>query len=217
MAANKLNLYNIACMALGERPLSALTDDVESRHLLDSVYDRGTGGAIRTCLEQGHWNFAMRAVKIDKDSSVTPQFGFSNAFSIPSDFVKLNQISSGEYFGDPLMKYEFEQAYIYCDVDPIYLRYVSDNSSYGGDLSLWPESFTNFVGHYLAAQIAPTLLNDVDLEAFSRRFRAVANDARSKDANQDPVRFPPLSSWARSRYGRYSGRRDRGTRSSLIG
>jgi len=216
MATNKLSLYNIACLALKERPLDSLTEDAEVRHLLDEVYDRGQG-AVKYCLEQGLWNFAMRAVKIDKDSSVSPSFGFNNAFSIPTDFVRLNQLSAGEYFSSPLMLYEFEQAYIYCDADPIYMRYVSDDGTWGGDMSLWPETFTQWVGYYLATQVGPSLLNDKDEEALEKKAKRRLRDARSKDASQEPVRFPPLSSWASSRSGRYSGRRDRGSRSSLIG
>ena len=216
MATNKLAIYNVACLALGERPLDSLTDDVEIRHLLDHVYDRGDG-VIRATLEQGHWNFGMRAVKIDKDSSVTPEFGFSNAFSIPLDFVRLNMISAGETFGRVLTRYEIEGAYIFADIDPIYLRYVSDDIEWGADLSLWPETFFKFVGYHLAGEVAPSLTNDIDMEALTRRITRVRRDARSKDASQEPVRFPPLSSWSTARFGRYSGRRDRGSRNSLTG
>jgi len=216
MATDRLAVYNIACLALQERKLDAITDDAEVRYLLDEVWDRGKG-AVSYCLEQGLWNFAKRAVQIDKDSSVTPSFGFNNAFSIPTDYIRLDQLSASEYFSQPLMLYELEGAYIYCDVDPIYMRYVSDDTSWGNDMSLWPDTFTMWVGYYLASQVGPSLLNDAQFEKLEARVKKVLNDARSKDASAEPVRFPPLSSWASSRSGRYSGRRDRGRRSALIG
>ena len=215
MATNQLALYNIALMAVGERIISSLTEDREPRRLLDEIWSRGTG-AITAALEQGLWNHAMRAVQIDASASVDPAFGYANAFDKPTDFVRLAQISAGEYFTEPLTRYEFEAAYIYADVDPIYVRYVSDDASYGNDLSLWPDSFTLWFGHWLAIQIAPSVINDVEMEALEKRTKRLLAEARSRDASQEPPRFPPLGSWNRARRGG-SGARDRGSRSQLIG
>lgn len=215
MATDRLALYNIALFAVGERALASLTETREPRRLLDEVYTRGAG-AVEFFLEQGLWNHAIRAVQIDKSTSVTPSFGLANAFDLPTDFIRLVQISSGEYFSSPLMQYEIEAAFIYADIDPIYLRYVSDSNDFGNDLSLWPETFTLWGGTWLGLQIAPVLLNDKDLEALEKRTRRLLNDARSKDAMQEPPRFPPLGSWSRARFG-HRRRRDRGSRSQLIG
>lgn len=215
MSTDRLAVYNIALAAMGERSLDTLTDSGEARRVLDEIWTRG-GGAIKFFLEQGHWNHAMRAIKIDASTSVDPDFGFTYAFDKPSDFVRLNQISSGEHFGEPLTRYEFEANYIYADVDPIYMRYVSDDSDYGNDLSLWPETFTLWAGQWMAVQIAPRLKNDLDMDRLEKRERRLRADARSKDASQEPVRFPPVSTWVRARWGS-SYRRDRGSRNTLIG
>lgn len=216
MATNRLALYNIALFSLGERALASLTETREARSLLDDVYTRGDG-AVQFFLEQGLWNHAMRTVQIDKSSSSTPTFGLANAFDVPSDFIRLVQISAGEFFSDPLVRYEIEAAFIYADVDPIYLRYVSDSGDFGNDLSLWPETFTLWAGHWLGTQIAPALIPDLDAQfALRQAERRLLNDARSKDAMQEPPRFPPLGSWSRARLGG-GGRRDRGSRSQLIG
>lgn len=218
MATNQLALYNIALAAVGERALSSLTEAREPRRMLDEIWSRGDG-AVKYFLEAGLWNFAMRAVQIDASTSVTPAFGFSYAFDIPTDFVRLAAISAGEYFTNPLTRYEFEGAYIYADVDPIYMRFVSDGADWGNDLAKWPETFTLWAGTWLGLQIAPRLINEVKLEALEKRTRRLLMDARSKDASQEPVRFAPLSSWARARYGKTgaSDWRDRGSRSRLIG
>ena len=215
MATNQLAIYNIALLAIGERALTALTDDVHSRHLLDEVWDRGAG-ALEYILEQGYWHVAIRSAEIDKSSSITPAFGFQNAFDVPSDFIRLVQISGGEFFSDPLMNFDREAQYWYANVDPIFIRYVSDHTSYGTDLSLWPETLTLYAGYYLATQIAPSMTNDIDLESLEKRTRIKLNDARSKDAQQEPTRFPPFSAWNRAR-GSGGSWGDRGTRSQLIG
>lgn len=217
MAAGRLGLYNVAMRAVGERPLDSLDEDVDAKRMLDEVWSSG-GGALRYFLEQGFWNFAMRAVQMDSDSDVTVQFGFQYAFEKPTDFIRLNQISGDETFSVPLERYEVETGYFYCDVDPLYLRYVSDDDDYGGDFSQWPETFTLWAGHWMACQIAPRLKNDLDMERLEKRTEKLLTDARSKDAQMEPTRFKPLGRWARSRYGSSSPfRRDRGPRNSLIG
>ena len=82
---NKLSIYNGALLFLGARQLDALTDNVESRRLLDSVWDRD---GIDTVLEHGQWNFAMRSAKYEFEPSITPAFGHSRAFEKPSDFIR---------------------------------------------------------------------------------------------------------------------------------
>lgn len=217
MTTDRLSLYNYAMVAIGERPIDSLDEDSESRRLCDEIYTRGKG-LQNACLEQGLWNFAMRAVKIDKSDSVTPEFGWQNAFDIPSDFVRLNQISSDPSFVVPLNTYEFEGDYIYTNIDPLYLRFVSDDSDWGGDFSKWPETFTLWVGHWMGLQLAPRLLNARSLEGMINHNRKLLRDAQSKDAQMEPTRFPPMSSWNRARFGGRRGQgRDRGSRSALIG
>lgn len=215
MAIGKLGLYNIAMLALGERRLASLTEDRDPRHDLDEIYVRGNG-AVTYWLEQGQWNFAMRAVKLDRSTTVTPEFGFAFAFDIPTDFVRLNMISADERFGRPLDIYEFEGAYIYTDVDPLYMRYVSNDVDWGADFSRWPDTFSLWAGHWLAAQVGRRLLNDENYKNLMAETKRLRIDARSKDASQEPPRWPPLSTWASSRLGR-SSRRDRGSRGSLTG
>ena len=166
----------------------------------DEVFNRGSG-AIRYFLEQGYWNHAIRTSQIDSSPSVDPVFGFAFAFDLPSDYVRLVQIGTGENFTDPLIRYEIEAGFIHADIDPIFFRYVSDDADFGNDLSLWPESFTLWAGTWLGVQVAPTLKNDLDLKELRKEEKRLKIDARSKVAQALPPRWPPLSSWARARHG----------------
>jgi len=76
--ATKLGLFNGALLMLGERSLATLTENREPRRLLDIVWD---GGGVRTCLEAGIWNFAVRAARIEYDPSAEPGFGLDRAFT----------------------------------------------------------------------------------------------------------------------------------------
>lgn len=216
MSTDRLGLYNVALAALGERSLDSLTEEGEPRRELDAVWSRGNG-ALRYFLEQGRWKFALRSQRLDASATVEPAFGFTEAFEMPTDFVHLDMLSADERFTLPMTHFEFEVGFIWADVDPIYIRFVSDDTDYGADFSAWPETFTLWAGYWMATQIAPRYKGQADLERLLELTRKYLIDARSKDAVQSPTRFPPMGNWASARYDRYNYRKDRGSRSSLIG
>ncbi len=209
MVATRLSLYNGALRICGDAKLSTITENREPRHLLDDVWD---GGALKHCLEQGYWNFAIRTTEAEASASVTPTFGFRYAFDKPSDWVRTAGIASDEYFRCPLsdLEYKDEAGYWFADIETIYVRYVSNDSSYGTDYSKWPESFRNFVEHYLAMQIMPRLKEaKISREDIGKLYRRALIDARSKDCMNEGASFMPQGSWASARHGGRVRRYDR--------
>lgn len=204
---DRLALYNDALRECGQRKLASLTEDTPPRYYLDDVWD---GGAVDHCLQQGLWNFAIRTVKFDFEPSIQPEFGYAHAFAKPDDFIRLVQIGSNGEFNPPLNAYEDERGYWWSHVDELFVRYVSNEETYGGDLSLWTPAFGKFVALYLACEIAPQLTaSKPDREKLERRLRLARLDARSLDALEEPTRFPPEGSWKGARHGwRGSWRRD---------
>lgn len=197
--ADKLALYNDALNThLGERRLANLTEDREPRHNLDAVYT----SAVKFCLEEGNWDFAMRAVKIEKSAAVTPAFGFRFAFAKPADWIRTFLISVNPWLEPPMVGKEYtdEAGYWYADIDTIYVKYVSLDAAYGLDLTRWPESFTNYVGCYLATKmVSPTTSSEAKLDRLSKALKLLRSNALAKDAINAPVSFPPKGSWSRSR------------------
>lgn len=213
MATSKLQLYNVALTQyLGERRLASLTENREPRRALDDVWD---GGAVRYCLEEGHWKFAQRAVKLTYNPAMAPTFGYRYAFNKPSDCVKVSKVCSDEYLLEPLLLYSEEAGFWSTDLSDFYVSYVSDNSAFGGDLSLWPESFVQLVALYLAASTANRLAGAAKEKELQVKHDAALAKARSKDAMQGPTQFLPQGSWVRSRTGGVAT--DGGSRNSLYG
>lgn len=213
--STRLQLYNQALRYCGEGPLSSLTENREPRRLLDQVWD---DGAVDACLERAQWKFAIRTVRQDYDPSVTPDFGFSRAFQQPDDFIILSAISADEYFNEPLTRFESEAGFWYAEQDTIYVRYVSNDSAYGGDTSNWSAAFSDYFACYLAENIVMRLTSDPRRqEVVMNQCSKLLREAKSIDAIQGPTRFPPPGSWHKARWGSSSGRRDRGSRGSLIG
>ena len=125
---DKLSIYQGALAILGQTKLSALTENVARRHHLDEVWDRNFRERV-LALEQ--WDFAKRVSKLSYDATLTPAYGRSRYFERPSDFIRLMALSGSEYFRPPLNgdEYRTEGNYWVCDLDEIYVQYVSDDAS----------------------------------------------------------------------------------------
>lgn len=193
----KLTIYNEAMLILGQERLASLAEISTSRYALDDAYD----GVVSYCLEQHSWNFAIRVVSIDASTSITPAFGYSYAFDKPDDFVRTLRTSANEDFKPVFLDDQFtdEPNYWYANITPIYVEFVSDHVNFGKDLSLWPQSFTDYATRRLANRVSKRISgktpapDDIKLETMALR------EARSKDAMNATIKFPPQGSWTMSR------------------
>lgn len=213
MAITQLGLYNEALRLVGERRLASLAENREPRRVLDDIWN---DGALDYCLEQGLWNFATRAVEIDKSTTTIPNFGYTNAFDKPNDFIRTVGVAEDEFFNVPLLRVLEETGFWFADLDPIYVRYVSKAASYGYDYSRWPSTFAKYVAAYLAQEAVLTLSQSTEKHGIIFGLaQARLKDARSKDAMAESTVFMPQGGWSAARKG--GSRRDRGNRNQLIG
>jgi len=210
----QLTLYNGALILLGERQLASLTENREPRFLLDYVWSQGI---VDNCLARGQWYFAMKAAQIDYDTSVTPAFGYTRAFEKPTDWKLTSAVCQDEYLTQPLLKYLDETGYWYADLDTIYVKYVSNDSLYGGDYSVWPDQFREFVEAAMAERIVRALTNDDDkTDKIKKLAKQRLTIAKNECAMVGPTQFPAQGSWTRARQSR-NRRTDGGSNGSLIG
>ena len=221
MAFDRLALYNAALLLCGERFLASLTEEREPKRLLDQVWS--TNG-INAVLEQAQWHFAMRTARIEVDPAFpVPDFGYQNAFSKPDDWIRTSAVCSDEFYRVPLLEYADEMGYWFANIEPLYVKFVSNGAQYGSDLSLWPASFCDYAGAYFASRIISKLSGDKASQhqaLFGQNGKGGILDrtlslAKSKAAMTQPTQFPAQGSWTSSRRG---GRpSDRGNRGQLIG
>jgi hypothetical protein len=211
MSASRLLLYNDALTMCGERMLSSVSESREARRLLDQAWD---SGAVVACLEQGQWNFATRSIQLEYSPSVEPDFGYSRAFDKPTDWVRTVGLCSDEFFRVPLTEYFDEADFWFAELDTIYVRYVSDDDSYGMDMGKWPQTFAKYVSTYLANEIVTKLTNgEARALKIERSLKIALRDAKSKDAINEATKFLPSGTWASARLG--TSRRDGGGRGNL--
>lgn len=209
--ATKLSLYNGALRICRERKLASVSENREPRRLLDDAWGDGgaTDGSIRHCLQLGQWTFATRTAMVDYSPSVEPTFGHRYAFDQPTDMVRLIGLCQDEYFRVPLLQYVDERGYWYASIPKIYVRYASNDASYGLDYSLWPESFVKLVEAHLANEIVGNLTQSSGSlkDEVEKQFQRALSSARSLDAMNTPTRMLPQGGWVSARGGAHGGSR----------
>jgi hypothetical protein len=193
---SKLEVYNFALGNLGERKLASLSEAVEARRVLDDYYPQ----TAAACLESGLWNFAKRGVAIEASEDIDPAFGWTGAFEKPTDWVNTIQLSENEFFEPPLLHLTEEAGVWYANATLLYVEYISNSTSWGMDLSLWPPSFTDYVAASLARRVCKRLTSsDTLTDKMENLEDKMRRNAKSRDAmNQPPGRIP-TGTWVRSR------------------
>lgn len=213
--ASKLEIFNTALRYCREQSIASLTEDRKPRHLLDDVWD---SGGLDRCLEQANWKFATRTQKLDYDTSIEPEFGYSRAFQVPSDWVVTSGVCADEYFDVPLTRYAHEAGYWYADIEIIYVKFVSNHVDYGNNIGDWPRTFADFVAAHFANEIVDRLTSDqATIDSVEKRLEKNRLDSMNKDAKNQPQQFPAPGNWVSSRGRSSGGNRDRGNRHSLLG
>jgi len=210
--ATKIGMFNAALIEIGDNVLVDTGEATEAGRRLNQVYTR----VVDDCLSVGSWNFAMESIKTTADTGVTPNFGYSEVFAKPADWVRTIAASADEYFSTPLIQYVDDSNFWSADTSPIYIRYVSNDTGLGFELTRWPAAFTRYVELELAVRVCPRL---TESEAKLKRVSEDRDKARRVALNQDAMneaqpKFPPMGSWNSARGGR---RGDRGNRNSFTG
>jgi hypothetical protein len=198
---DKLDIYNNVLLSVGEDQLNSLSDNIETRRVLDRIWN---AGAIPFCLSSGLWNFATRTVQMDADTGVTTDFGPKYIFEKPNDWIRTAAVYSDSGLSCALNAYIDEGGYWYADFETLYIKYISSDEDYGYNISKWPVNFTRFVEAYMASQgvwrITQNKKDRDDLMSIAERLLI---QAQNTDAMDGPTVFPPTGSWvsARTSYG----------------
>lgn len=214
MATTQVGIYNLALGFLGERSALTIADATEPVRVLNGYWDH----ASKFCLEQGHWKFAEREAVLTPSLTELPTSGMANAFAKPTDYVRMNSLCADEFFQNPIIHIHERGLFWYCELDTLYIRYVSNDEDYGMDVTLWPETFVLYVALYLAIlgvpRIAPDKKNEVITAPGNVGIVEAKRNALAKDAVAGPIQFIQQGNWATSRS---TGTRGRNSRRSLYG
>jgi hypothetical protein len=204
--ADRLSIYRGALRLLGDGRLDSLTEDNPRRYKLDDAWQP----SVDFLLEQGLWNFAIRTDELSYDANFEPKFGFQYAFSIPDDWVRTNDINREPTFREKFEDFEIEKGFWYADVSPLYVRYVSNGTSYGWNLGRWTQTFVKALEAYLAFESGLPISNDKQTRSdVYNLYEKRVQEARARDAVEEAVRRTPPGRMLRARFNNSSSRRCR--------
>lgn len=150
-------VYNAALALHGLPDLRSDTDNSPGRVALDNAY---TAGALDYVLGLVRPRFANKtaALTVSTPSAV---HGYDNVFDLPADYVTLLGVFLDEDLDELSERYFLEARTIATQTTEVYIRYVSNTVA----TTAWTTEFTRALAAFLAKEIAPTVMRDLEWEA----------------------------------------------------
>lgn len=159
----------------------------------------------RACLRSHPWNFAGKRTVLTPASDQTPEFGFSHAYRLPTDFVRFIGRYDDEGEISSFVDYEIENGYLLYDGEDnsgINIRYVYDLET----VAQFDPLFINFFVLELAIALAPKFSGTENRQAALVKLREDAfSKAKAVDGQERPPRRKQRSKWLERRRGFGSG------------
>lgn len=182
MAATKLRIYQDVARLLGDARFALITDDVETRYVLDDSFDE----AVSFVLRQSAWRFALKTVQMPAGGGVIS--GYTTSYIFPGDWLRTHAIFIAQAGRE--LPFDFREQGTGISVNiataPT-MRYVS-TVFLDPAFSPWPEHFAQCVAAYLAFLVAERVTGDRGAPAkMSSLFASLLPEAVAIDAiDEDP-------------------------------
>lgn len=189
-------IYNDALLILGLDEITSNSDDSNRRTKLDRTLD---SRLVESVLEDTGWTFGLESTKSQYDPSLEPGWGYTRVHQKNPSIHRLNGMYQDEYMRVPLKFYKDEGDYFYCDLDTIYVEYVS--TSWLTTPGAWPASFARLIAARMAKDAAMSLREEgADPSMAEMEYSKRLKSAKSNDAISAPPRVIASGNWVKSRW-----------------
>lgn len=111
--------------------------------------------ALDAVLADYPWSHAQRWERLGMVEE-KPPFGFSFAYRLPADALRLVDVRSSEDLTLPPVRHVISGQLIFSNAHPVFARYVFRNA----DCTFWPQHFCEAFCMRLAAEVAPHIASD---------------------------------------------------------
>jgi len=182
--STELEICNTALILLGVEPVSSLADNVKAARYCTAIYSR-----IRDQLIASHyWNFAMKRAAL-VDSGTSPEFGFTYAYNLPADYLRVRSLNEN-------VEFKVENGKLITDLSDAKLEYIYKVT----DTSKFTQFFEEALIYKLAASLAFPLVQGITLatnlhDLAERKLR----DARSFDGQEGTSDLLQDDEWLNAR------------------
>ena len=138
------DICNIALTWLSANTISDINGGSPEALICRANYD----ASRKIVLEDAEWTFAIRRVKLNMLAK-SPDFGFENQFSLPTDFLRSINAYDRVVRNAPTIIHVIEGNKLLTDREEVYLRYMFDLTD--------SNKFSGYFVHALAAQLASNI------------------------------------------------------------
>lgn len=197
--ASQVEIVNRALTKLGAARITSMGDANKSARTMSALWDT----VRRSELRKRNWSFAMRRSSL-ASLSTAPNWGFALAYQLPSDFLRLVQVSDlyiipglTDYREGDDSAYAIEGSQLLTDFPaPLKLRYVADVTDPGAFDALFVEVMASKLAYEGCYDI---MQSNQGREAAAQDYKAaVAEGVRTNAIEKPPQGFPD-DSWVMGR------------------
>lgn len=189
--ASKVEIANRALQILGAKRIVSLTEDSRNARAINAAYEPVKKAELR----KHPWSFAIQRTQLAADANA-PAFTRSNAFPLPSDYIRILSPDPEVNFNDLDWIIEGRRI-ITNDSAPLDVRYIYDVTD--------PNTFDTLFRESLAAKLAEQLCEEITQSntkiATAKLFydEAIA-EAKRTNAIEKVAEQPQEDSWVTARY-----------------
>lgn len=152
---------------------------------MNDLYDE----VRKQVLKSSRWSFAIKRATIAANA-VTPDFGFSYYFDLPTDYI----IAINEHNGEEIQR---EGDYLACDANSIQLRYIYDVE----DADKFSPEFIKILYLTLAVEASYSLIQDKALKSqLEKELEKALSDARFDNAKESTPEEFEINNFTSVRY-----------------
>lgn len=190
MATSDVSVCNLALQKLGAARITLMTDNSSNARSVNACYEALRDKELRTYL----WNFAKKRTTL-APSSVTPDFTYTYAFPVPSDYLRL--IKPARLGLDwHVEQHDGGLAILTNDGDTLEVRYIARVTN--------PALFDPCFVEMLACKIAwhtcePITQSNTKKAALMEEYREHKAEARRTNAFETPKQAEPIDEWLAAR------------------
>lgn len=175
----KLEIWNLAVLSIGERPISALNEASKAAQLCSRLHDR----LLSNLLSGFDWKFAKTTAVLVLTNPAPTAYRYALAYNLPSDCLRARRvISEGmSWDDDSRIEFDIEGRVLKCDIENAVLQYTKLIT----DATLYDTLFIDTFAKYLAVHIAMPLTGKPEVQgAAMRMLQIVSPHSEATTANE---------------------------------
>lgn len=187
-ATSSAEICNLAVDYLGQQEESLVNSIITPVTNTERLCARWYDVTRRSVLRRKPWNFAIKRVILTMDSTA-PVFGFTAAFNLPNDFLRVVTLEEVGTFNTSILRdYQVESNQLLMNADTgtnLNLRYIFDIV----DVTKFDAMFVDLLAVELALRLSFKLTaSNTDIQ----RLNALADEYRAAAAAIDGQERPPI-------------------------